>query len=276
MPAREKMMFLPSSLFKKGKIILRKVIITLLLVSSIEVVASSKKVDAWLVEMLDRVNKERKTAGVRLLCLNEKLIKAAKKHNKDMVENNFSGHVGSDGSSIGDRITREDYKYGNFGENIAKGQESVTKVMNAFMNSPVHKDNILFNRFKHIGAAWDTEKRQWTQVFAAAKEGVEFCMDYKVVTSKPTKKPKPTKNYDKYKKVGRCNKPHREITKKAKNADQCYKKCSNEKYKFVEFIKKGSKRTCNCQIKCPCMDDVKNKYRTTIFPKNYKIPDQCS
>jgi len=94
----------------------------------------------------------------------------------------------------------------------------------------------------------------------------------------PTKKPKkPSGNknsYDKYEKFGYCN-SNKETTKKAKNADECYKKCKNEDYKFVEFIKDGNKKECYCQKECPCMDDVKNKKRTTMFPKGYKIPKNC-
>lgn len=247
---------------------------------------SNKAIDPWMKEMLDRINEERKKAGVSLqLCLNEKLIKTAKKHNDDMAKNDFTSHTGSDGSSIADRITRQNYKFGFYGENVAKGQESVTNVMNAFMNSPVHKDNILYDRFKHVGIAWHTGKNQWTQVFAAAREGVEFCMDYDVGTNKPTKKPtkkptnKPTKPqlYQTFTKVGRCKHNAKTLTKKAKNVGECYKKCKNENYNYSEFIKKGKKKECYCAKKCSCMEDVNNKNRITIMPTNLKkLPKQCS
>merc|ERR1711862_852480 len=174
--------------------------------------------EPWMVEMLDRINKERAKKKYNPLCLNEKLMMAAQKHNNDMVKNGFTSHTGSDGSSIADRITRQNYKFGFYGENIAKGQDSVTKAMDAFMNSPVHKDNILYDRFKHVGIAWH-KKNYWTQVFAAAKEGVEFCMDYDVGTNKPTKKPtkKPKKAPKPTKKPKKTPKPTKKPTKKKEN-----------------------------------------------------------
>lgn len=52
------------------------------------------------------------------LAFNTKLINAARAHSKDMLDNNFQSHTGSDGSSLSDRTQRAGYQSGNVGENI--------------------------------------------------------------------------------------------------------------------------------------------------------------
>jgi uncharacterized protein YkwD len=49
------------------------------------------------------------------------------------------------------------------GENIAKGQRSPLEVMNAWMNSPGHKANILSVNFTQIGIAY--YNTEWVQAF---------------------------------------------------------------------------------------------------------------
>merc|ERR1712172_75167 len=84
--------------------------------------ASVQSLDSWMIEMLDAVNNERNKAGAPPLCYNQKIINAAYKHNEDMADKNYFSHTGKDGSSPGDRITRENYSWCSYGENIAKGQ----------------------------------------------------------------------------------------------------------------------------------------------------------
>lgn len=60
------------------------------------------------------------------LAFNEKLIIAARKHSKDMKDNNFQGHDGSDGSSMSQRLNREGYTgWTRAGENVAAYSKSV-------------------------------------------------------------------------------------------------------------------------------------------------------
>lgn len=54
------------------------------------------------------------------------LIAAARAHTADMVQNNFQGHTGSDGSSLTDRYQRVSYQsQGMYGENVAAYSNSV-------------------------------------------------------------------------------------------------------------------------------------------------------
>lgn len=54
------------------------------------------------------------------------LLAASEKHTADMIANNFQGHVGSDGSQVTDRFSREGYiPQGMYGENVSAYSNSV-------------------------------------------------------------------------------------------------------------------------------------------------------
>eukprot|EP00551_Chaetoceros_affinis_P002062 CAMPEP_0203661362 /NCGR_PEP_ID=MMETSP0088-20131115/59571_1 /ASSEMBLY_ACC=CAM_ASM_001087 /TAXON_ID=426623 /ORGANISM="Chaetoceros affinis, Strain CCMP159" /LENGTH=376 /DNA_ID=CAMNT_0050524031 /DNA_START=60 /DNA_END=1190 /DNA_ORIENTATION=+ len=191
---------------------------TVLLALSHQVYGQGVTITDWMIDMLDEVNAKRATAGTHPLCYNDKVILAAEIHNQDMVNNNFFSHTGSDGSQPWDRLTTQGYTwsgvaenvaFGQFShtgsdgsqpwdrlttqgytwsgvaENIAFGQTTVTQVMNAWMNSPGHRANILNSGYYHFGVAWDTTTNKWTQVFGNSNS--ESCMT--LSTSSPTKKP---------------------------------------------------------------------------------------
>eukprot|EP00551_Chaetoceros_affinis_P016639 CAMPEP_0203713038 /NCGR_PEP_ID=MMETSP0091-20130426/70354_1 /ASSEMBLY_ACC=CAM_ASM_001089 /TAXON_ID=426623 /ORGANISM="Chaetoceros affinis, Strain CCMP159" /LENGTH=373 /DNA_ID=CAMNT_0050591045 /DNA_START=40 /DNA_END=1161 /DNA_ORIENTATION=- len=158
---------------------------TVLLALSHQVYGQGVTITDWMIDMLDEVNAKRATAGTHALCYNDKVILAAEVHNQDMVNNNFFSHTGSDGSQPWDRLTTQGYTWSGVAENVAFGQTTVTQVMNAWMNSPGHRANILNSGYYHFGVAWDTTTNKWTQVFGNSNS--ESCMT--LSTSSPTKKP---------------------------------------------------------------------------------------
>lgn len=121
--------------------------------------------------VLDIVNTERGNAGCDPLTANKLLATAARNHSQDMVDNRFFSHTGSDNSSAGQRITRVGYAYSWWGENIAAGQSTPASVMNSWMNSDGHRENILNCAFTEIGIGYAYGSstmygHYWTQVFA--------------------------------------------------------------------------------------------------------------
>lgn len=122
------------------------------------------------VTVLDRVNIERASAGCGDLKPNDMLIAAARKHSEDMALANVIGHVGTDGSTVGKRANANGYYFILIGENISDGEASAQQIVDAWMASVRHRDNILNCRFKDTGV-WVTPGRNgtglyWTQVFA--------------------------------------------------------------------------------------------------------------
>ena len=118
------------------------------------------------------INSERaKIANCPALRLNDKLTAAAQAHSQDMADNNFFDHTGSNGSTLGQRITAAGYSFSLAGENIAGGQSTAQEAFDDWMSSPGHRANMLNCSFVDTGLGF-VEKpgsewlRYWTQDFA--------------------------------------------------------------------------------------------------------------
>jgi uncharacterized protein YkwD len=131
-------------------------------------------------EMLTQVNNARSQArdcgtvnyaATAALSWNCTLDAVAYEHSRDMGDNNFFSHTGSDGLSVGDRVTNAGYDWVAVGENIAAGQPTIDAVMTAWLDSPGHCENIMSPSYTEIGAASYTVSGSdysiyWTQEFA--------------------------------------------------------------------------------------------------------------
>jgi len=120
-------------------------------------------IDSIRQEFLDAVNQARsadRMCGNELLEAalpvewNETLAMAAFLHSEDMVIHQLFSHTGSDGSTAGEKITREGYDWWTYGENIAVGYQSVSAVMQGWLGSEGHCRNIMNPAFAEIGAAF--------------------------------------------------------------------------------------------------------------------------
>ncbi len=123
-------------------------------------------------QVLTLLNQERTNRGIPALKSNTKLRNAALGHTQDMACNNFIGHLGSDGSDPGDRITAAGYDYSTWGENVAAGYTSPSSVVDAWMDSTGHRANILNPSFTEIGIGYvynsaSTYGHYWTTDFGA-------------------------------------------------------------------------------------------------------------
>ncbi|APW63069.1 CAP domain-containing protein [Paludisphaera borealis] len=103
-------------------------------------------------QLLDAHNQARADAKLPPLTIDAKLTTAARRHADDMAEQEKMTHEGSDGSTPDERVKRAGYHYVRTGENIAAGQSGVDQVLEAWMESPGHKANIL-GPFTQMGAA---------------------------------------------------------------------------------------------------------------------------
>lgn len=72
-----------------------------------------------------------------------RLAQAATGHSIDMARNGFFSHTGSNGSSVGSRVSATGYAWSSVAENIAAGQTSLSSVMGAWMGSAGHCENIM-------------------------------------------------------------------------------------------------------------------------------------
>lgn len=97
-------------------------------------------------------NGYRSKNGKAALQLNDKLCEAALKHAAYMESVNVLTHIGRRGDRPWDRTLAEGYENRTIGENIAVGDISIDSVMNMWINSSGHRQNIL-GEYKCFGAA---------------------------------------------------------------------------------------------------------------------------
>ncbi len=110
----------------------------------------ASKTEAAEAEVLSLVNEERDEAGCKPLKNDPKLEELAGDFSKDMGILGFFSHLGPDGTSPWDRA--EDAGILDLGgENIARGQSDAESVMEAWMDSPGHKANILNCNYRTLG-----------------------------------------------------------------------------------------------------------------------------
>ncbi len=113
------------------------------------------------------VNQERAEAGCSPVTVDRRLATAAQEHSQDQADMGRMTHTGSDGSSVGQRVTAAGYTWRKVGENVASGTTSPERAMQLWMNSDAHRKNILNCAFKNIGVG--VVDGYWTQDFATLK-----------------------------------------------------------------------------------------------------------
>ncbi len=127
--------------------------IALLLLAS----GPEKVADPSLGSLLTAHNRERVSKKLEPLRLSTKLCESARIHATDMARHQRRDHKGSDGSTVAERVKRENYVFVAVGENIADGQKTVGEVVKSWMNSSGHRANILGD-FSEMGAAHVEDK----------------------------------------------------------------------------------------------------------------------
>ncbi len=104
-------------------------------------------------DLLKDSNNKRAQAGVPALSLNDQLTNAAAGKAGDMFQSQYWAHVSPTGKTPWDFIIGAGYNYLFAGENLARDFNDSQAVVNAWMNSPAHRDNLLSNRFHEVGFA---------------------------------------------------------------------------------------------------------------------------
>ncbi len=99
------------------------------------------------------------------LSYNRKLHGAAQTHANDMSSNGFFSHTGSDGRTVGNRVSDQGYSWAWVGENIAQGQTSATQALNGWKASPGH-NAILLSSIPTEFALAQAPGNYWVMVLA--------------------------------------------------------------------------------------------------------------
>lgn len=104
-------------------------------------------------KLLQLTNDVRSQNQLTPLSFNQQLTAAAQKKASDMFAKNYWSHYGPDGATPWDFILSSGYKYEFAGENLAKNFLFSQGVVDAWMASPSHKENILRNDYTEVGFA---------------------------------------------------------------------------------------------------------------------------
>ena len=96
-------------------------------------------------------NSARARAGRSALTYNARLERAAQLHAEYMASTGRFSHTGRNGSTTRARVAAQGYQGCFWAENIAGGYTTGDQVVNAWMKSPKHRDNILDRRAREFG-----------------------------------------------------------------------------------------------------------------------------
>jgi hypothetical protein len=101
--------------------------------------------------LVELTNKTREQYNVNPLNPNSTLMSAAQAKAEHMVDNNYFAHFAPDGKTPWEFFEESGYSYKIAGENLAITNEDEQAVINGWMNSPTHRDNLLNNQYSDIG-----------------------------------------------------------------------------------------------------------------------------
>lgn len=125
----------------------------------------SASVAAFEGEVVRLVNQIRKENGLKALTQDWQLSRVARYKSKDMRDLGYFSHTSPTYGSPFDMMKSFGISYKSAGENIAKGYSTPEAVVNAWMNSPGHRANILNSTYTHIGVGYVADGNYWTQMF---------------------------------------------------------------------------------------------------------------
>ena len=100
--------------------------------------------------ILELVNKERTSRGLKALTLNEKAREVARAHSRDMFAQGYFSHISLDGRTPFQRMEDGGVKFRAAGENLALAP-TIDLAHTGLMNSPGHRANILSENYGTVG-----------------------------------------------------------------------------------------------------------------------------
>ncbi|EZP77917.1 hypothetical protein H839_04244 [Parageobacillus genomosp. 1] len=119
-------------------------------------------------EVVRLTNEQRAKYGLPPLKIDWQLARVARYKSADMRDKNYFQHNSPTYGSPFTMMRNFGIQYRTAGENIAAGQRTPQEVVNAWMNSPGHRANILNKNFTHIGVGYakgGSYGHYWTQMF---------------------------------------------------------------------------------------------------------------
>lgn len=106
-----------------------------------------------ITDLLADTNAQRTQAGLGELTLSSDLDRAAYNKAQDMLANNYWAHTSPQGVTPWKWLSDVGYDYNVAGENLAKNYPTAMATVNAWMDSPTHRANVLGDKYQEVGFA---------------------------------------------------------------------------------------------------------------------------
>ena len=104
-------------------------------------------------EIVRLTNDQRQANGLAVVRLDPELSAAASQKAADMFARDYWAHVSPVGTQPWNFITQSGYSYRYAGENLARDFSDAKSVVDAWVASPSHRENLLNSRYQDIGIA---------------------------------------------------------------------------------------------------------------------------
>lgn len=119
-------------------------------------------------EVIRLVNVQRSQNGLPPLAANWQVGRIARYKSQDMINKHYFSHISPTYGSPFNMMENFGINFSAAGENIAMGQRTPAEVVNAWMNSPGHRANILNTSYTQLGVGLAKDSNgtcYWTQMF---------------------------------------------------------------------------------------------------------------
>ena len=145
--------------------------------------------------ILTAVNRERSLRNLLTLTQNSKLSLAAQFKADDMQSRHYFSHTDPEGHYIWDKIAAYGYTpYSQLGENLAIEFYDTSSLMQAWMQSPTHRANILNEGFRDQGMGFNLGNTAEGQYYSAIANTFGTLAIKKSVPAQKTPQPAPSIN----------------------------------------------------------------------------------
>ena len=111
------------------------------------------------IEIIVLINNQRSENGAKNLWYSETLGEIANVRVNDMLERNYFSHYTPEGTNVFNLMDSWEIRASYRGENLARGEPSVVtpeNVIEAWMKSKSHRDNLLRKAYRNIGVGIGT------------------------------------------------------------------------------------------------------------------------
>lgn len=128
-------------------------------------VPDGKGVSDTAAAVLELTNNYRAKNGRKALSLDAELCRVARAKADDMAQRGYFSHTSPTYGSPSDMLKSFGVSYRYMGENIAKGYTDARGVVNGWINSAGHRENILNQSFGKMGLGYNAAAKTWVQIF---------------------------------------------------------------------------------------------------------------